>query len=56
MGDIMGLLSGLMGHASQISIEELRKEFGSILVDGEDLILAFKLVRDMACSLSPTSG
>ncbi len=43
----MGLISGLMGHASEVSIDEVRKEFAPILADGEELAMAYKLVRDM---------
>ena len=43
----MGLLSGLMGHASEVSIEEVRQEFAPILAQGEELAMAYKLVRDM---------
>jgi hypothetical protein len=38
----MGLLSGLMGHASEISIEKLQEEFSPILIDGEVLEKAFR--------------
>jgi hypothetical protein len=43
----MGILSGLMGHASEISIEKLQEEFSPILTDGEVLEKAFKVIRDM---------
>ena len=43
----MGLLSGLMGKASQVSVEEIRQEFAPILVDGEELVMAYKVLRDM---------
>ena len=43
----MGLLSGLMGHASEISIEKLQEEFSPILIEGEILEKAFKVIRDM---------
>lgn len=43
----MGILSGLMGHASEISIDAVRQEFSPILVEGEDLLMAYKVMRDM---------
>ncbi|WP_187264053.1 PH domain-containing protein [Pontibacter beigongshangensis] len=43
----MGLLSGMMGHASEVSIEKLQREFQPILLDNEQLEKAFKLIRDM---------
>lgn len=43
----MGLISGLMGHASEISIEKLQEEFSPILTEGEILEKAFKVIRDM---------
>jgi hypothetical protein len=42
----MGILSGLMGHASEISIDAVRAEFAPMLVDGEELLMAYKVVRD----------
>src|SRR5687768_16707297 len=43
----MGLFSALMGHASEVSIEKISAEFAPILVEGEHIEIAFKLVRDM---------
>lgn len=43
----MGLLSGLMGHATETSLADLQAEFEPILVDGEALVKAYKLVRDL---------
>ncbi|WP_235925515.1 PH domain-containing protein [Pontibacter burrus] len=43
----MGLLSGLMGHASEVSIEKLNAEFQPILLDNEQIEKAYKLIRDM---------
>ncbi|MDA0686213.1 MAG: PH domain-containing protein [Bacteroidetes bacterium] len=42
----MGLLSNLMGNASELKPEELEKEFGPILCEGEQIEAAFKLWRD----------
>lgn len=43
----MGFLGGMMGNASNISAEDARKKLGSVVLDSEDIDLAFKLVRDM---------
>ncbi|WP_439881074.1 PH domain-containing protein [Pontibacter sp. MBLB2868] len=43
----MGLLSGMMGHASEVSIEKITKEFQPILIDDERIERAYKLIRDM---------
>ncbi|WP_238395687.1 PH domain-containing protein [Pontibacter pudoricolor] len=43
----MGLLSGLMGHASEVSIEKLTNEFQPILLDNEHIEKAYKLIRDI---------
>ena len=43
----MGILSGLMGHASEVSIEKLHTEFQPILLDDERIEKAYKLIRDM---------
>ena len=43
----MGLLSGLLGHSSKADISKLREEFSPILVDGEELIDAYRVLRDM---------
>ena len=43
----MGIFSALMGHASEVSIDKISQEFSPILVEGENIEIAFKLVRDM---------
>jgi len=42
----MGLLSGIMGNASEISADEATKELAALLVPGESVERAFKLIRD----------
>ena len=42
----MGLLSNLMGNATEIDPKELEKDFESVLFDGEDIESAFKIFRD----------
>lgn len=43
----MGLLNGLMGNMSQVTDEELNNQFGTYLLDGEEIKSGYKLVRDM---------
>ncbi len=43
----MGILSGILGHASEINVGELEQEFASILIEGEEIQRAYKLVRDL---------
>lgn len=43
----MGLFNGLMGHASEVSLEEIAKEFQPLMIEGEFVEKAFKLIRDM---------
>ncbi|SFQ43278.1 PH domain-containing protein [Desemzia incerta] len=43
----MGLIGGIMGNASNVSAEDARKKLDSVILDSEDIDLAFKLVRDL---------
>ena len=43
----MGLFSGLMGNASQANVDKVTKDLASVLFDGEQVDLAFVLVRDL---------
>ena len=43
----MGLLQGLLGHATEIDAKTLEKDFASILIEGEEIEHAYKLVRDL---------
>ena len=42
----MGLFSALMGNAGAVTNEELQKNFGLLLIEGETIELGFKLIRD----------
>src|SRR6476660_3341922 len=42
----MGLFSAILGNAGAVSNDELNKDFGILLLDGEEIELGFKLVRD----------
>ena len=42
----MGLFSALIGNAGAVTNEELQKNFGLLLIEGETIELGFKLIRD----------
>lgn len=42
----MGILSGLMGHASKKDIEKVEKQLESVLADGEQVAEAYQVIRD----------
>jgi PH (Pleckstrin Homology) domain-containing protein len=43
----VGILSGLMGNASEVDVVKLQTEFGQVLTEGERIEKAFQLIRDM---------
>jgi hypothetical protein len=43
----MGIFNGLMGNASEVDLESLRKEYNKILSSTERIEKAYKLIRDM---------
>ena len=43
----MGLFSGLMGNASQANVDKVTTDLATVLLDGEQVDLAFVLVRDL---------
>ena len=43
----MGLIGGLLGNAGNISENEARKKLSGVILDTEEIDLAFKLVRDL---------
>jgi hypothetical protein len=43
----MGLLSGLLGHSSKTDVSKLTGEFGQLLATGEELVAAYRVLRDM---------
>ena len=43
----MGLLSGLLGNASEVDVEKVEDELERIVIDGEVVERAFKIVRDL---------
>lgn len=42
----MGLFSALLGNAGAVSKENLLNDYGKLLIEGEDIELGFKLIRD----------
>jgi hypothetical protein len=42
----MGLFSALMGNAGAVSTDDLKKSFGTLLIDNEEIELGFTLLRD----------
>ena len=43
----MALFSGLRGHAGEVDVDRLEKQFAEILVEGEAIERAYRLVRDL---------
>ncbi len=43
----MGLMSGLMGHASEVDAKKAQKELEDVLIPGEEVQAAYRLIRDM---------
>lgn len=43
----MGLFSALLGNAGTVSQEDLLKDYGKLLITGEEIELGFKLIRDV---------
>ncbi|MES2411455.1 MAG: PH domain-containing protein [Bacteroidota bacterium] len=42
----MGLFSALLGNAGAVSKETLINDYGKLLIEGEEIELGFKLIRD----------
>ena len=43
----MGIFNGVMGNASEVNLESLRKDYEKILSPGESIEKGYKLVRDL---------
>ena len=43
----MGIFSALLGNAGTVNPDNLRKDFGKLLIEGEVIELGFKLIRDV---------
>lgn len=42
----MGLFSGLIGNAGAVKKEDLQKDYSKLLIEGEEIEVGFKLIRD----------
>lgn len=42
----MGIFSALMGNAGTVDRNELTEKYAALLIDGEEIELGFKLIRD----------
>ena len=42
----MSLLNHLFGNASEVNVDELKSEFGTILIPDEEIVAAFRIFRD----------
>ncbi|AZQ44926.1 PH domain-containing protein [Nonlabens ponticola] len=42
----MGLLDKMLGNAGEVSLDELQKEYGHLLIDSENIEMGFILFRD----------
>lgn len=48
MGKIGGAMAqGFLGNMSEVSVDDLAREYGMYLMDGEEIQTGFKLVRDV---------
>ena len=43
----MGLIGALMGNARTVDAEAIRKDYGKLLLEDEEVEMAFKLIRDV---------
>ena len=43
----MSLFQGLLNNLKEVSADDLTKEFGRYLIEGEEIVSGFKLVRDI---------
>ncbi len=41
------MLQGLFGHASDIDVKDIQQDMDAILVDGEQLVRGFRIIRDL---------
>ena len=43
----MGMLSGLLGHATEVDVQQLEQDFSQLLADSEQIEKAYKIIRDL---------
>ena len=41
------MLQGLFGNASEVNVKDLQKDLDALLTDGEQVVRAFRIVRDL---------
>lgn len=44
---MMAIFNGLLGNASQVPLEDVKREYAQILAPQETIERAYKLIRDM---------
>ena len=42
----MGIIDGMVGHATNANVDEAKAEFGEMLIRNEQVLMAYKWVRD----------
>lgn len=42
----MGIFNAILGNASEVNVENISREFESILIENEVIEMAFKLIKD----------
>ncbi len=42
----MGVISGILGNSSAADVKKIQKEFGPVLVEGEEIQRVYKYIRD----------
>lgn len=43
----MGIFNAILGNASEVNLVDISKEFDPMLIDGETIEKAYKVIRDM---------
>ena len=43
----MGLFNAILGQASEVSVKNVQEEFKPLLISGETIVKAYKVIRDM---------
>lgn len=43
----MGLFNAILGNASEVNLDDVKKEFEPIIIDGENIEKAYKVIKDM---------
>ncbi len=43
----MGIISGLLGNASEVDAQKLQRELAPVLIQGEEIHCAFRIIRDL---------